>query len=127
MKFNSEKIKSAVSVGLVSLSIVVSGLGPLAAQATIANLPIPQVGPGTVGGIVNLVRAIVQWLYIIFFILAVLFILWAAILYLTAAGDPEKVGKAKNLLIYAVVAIIVAFLAVAFETIIGTFLTSPQA
>ena len=125
---NSTRIKSIITIGLLGLNIVTLGFGPLAlAQQTIANVPITSVGPKTVGGLLDLTRAVVKWVYILFFILAVLFILWAAFTYLMAAGDEDKVKKAKDRLIYAIVAIVVAFLAVGFETIIGTFLTAPNA
>lgn len=120
------KIKSAITIGLITISILnITGIA--FGQGTIANLPITRVGPGTAGGLLDLLRAIVRYVYIGFFILAVLFILYAAFLYLTAAGSDEAIGKAKKVLIYAVVAIIIAFLAVGFETIIGTFLTNPSA
>ena len=88
---------------------------------------IQRVGPGTVGGLVDLLRAIVRWTYIVFFILGIFFILIAAFTYLFARGDEAKVKTARNMLLYAAVAFIVAFLAVGFETIIGTFLTNPSA
>lgn len=120
------KMKSVLTAGLIAISILnIAGIA--FAQGTIANVPITRVGPGTVGGLADLLRAIVRWVYIGFFILAVFFILYAAFLYLTAAGNDEAIGRAKKVLIYAVVAIVIAFLAVGFETIIGTFLTNPSA
>mgnify|MGYP001573739431 FL=1 len=116
--------RAAVAVG--SIAMLLSA--PLVfAQGTIANVPIQRVGPGTVGGLVDLLRAIVRWTYIVFFILGVFFILVAAFTYLFARGDEAKVKTARNMLLYAAVAFIVAFLAVGFETIIGTFLTNPSA
>ena len=126
MKLNT--LKSVLTTGLIISNVLVLGLAGLAsAQGTVANIPIQRVGPGTVGGIVDLARAIVRWVYIIFFIIAVLMILWAAFTYLMAGGDEAKVTEAKNRLIYAVVALAVAFLAVGFETIVGTFLQTPSA
>ena len=43
-----------------------------------------------------------------------------------ASGDPEGVTKARNEIIYAAVAIIVALLAVGFDTAIATFLQTGQ-
>lgn len=134
MEFNSEKVKLIVSVGLLASNVIVLGLSGLA----MAQLPpagqigklqtgLPQVGPGTVSGLVVLLGAVVRWVYIIFFIIAVFFILWAAFTYLTAGGNPDSVATAKNRLIYAAIAIVIAFLAVGFEQIIGTFLTTPNA
>ena len=55
-----------------------------------------------------------------------LFLIFAAFTYLTAAGDPTKVASAKDRLIYAAVAMIIAFLAVGFGLIIRNFLISRQ-
>jgi protein-S-isoprenylcysteine O-methyltransferase Ste14 len=99
-----------------------------AAFGQVANIPgVERVGPSTVGGLVDLIRQIVRWIYIIFFIIAVLMIIMAAFTYLTAGGDAEKVATAKNRLIYAAVAIAVALLAVGFEVIVRNFLTAPGA
>jgi len=98
------------------------------ASGQTANIPgVQQVGPSTVGGIVDVLRGVVRWVYIIFFIVAVMFILFAAFNYLTAGGDAEKITTAKNQLIYAAIAIVVALLAVGFEVIIRNFLASPGA
>jgi len=110
----------------VALGVSVFGLMAGIAMAQPTN-PVPGVtvvGPTTVTGLVVVVQAIVKWVYIIFFTLAVLFILFAAFTYLTAGGEAEAVSKAKTQLIYAAVAIAVALLAVGFQTIISTFLTS---
>ena len=117
---------------IAKLSLVVSTIGLLllgnVAIGQVAQIPgIQQTGPTTVGGLVDIMRNIVRWVYIIFFILAVMFIIFAAFSYLTAGGDPEQVSKAKSRIIYAAVAIAVALLAVGFEVIIRNFLVSPGA
>jgi len=117
---------SKIIISFVIISIGVLTLNNAVAMAQISGIPgVEQVGPPTVGGLVDLVRQIVRWAYIIFFIIAVLMIILAAFSYLTAGGDAEKVNTAKNRLIYAAVAIAVAFLAVSFETIIKNFLSAP--
>lgn len=104
---------------LVGLTSIVNGQ---------TNIPgVSQVGPQTVSGVVDILRNVVRWIYIIFFIIAVMFILFAAFNYLTAGGEAEKITTAKNQLIYAIVAIVVALLAVGFEVIIRNFLSSPSA
>ena len=119
---------SKIIVSFVIISIGVLMLNNAVAMAQISGIPgVEPVGPQTVGGLVDLVRQIVRWAYIIFFIIAVLMIILAAFSYLTAGGDAEKVNTAKNRLIYAAVAIAVAFLAVSFETIIKNFLSAPSA
>src|SRR3989344_2506830 len=59
----------------------------------------------------NVLETVRDWFFTVFVVLAVIFLIWAAFLYLTAAGNDTKFGKAKNALIYAIIAIIVALLA----------------
>ncbi len=96
------------------------------AQQTIpcpgGNCP-PQVNITSVDRIFQIIRNIVGYIQALFWIAATLFIFYAAYLYLTAAGDPEKVGVAKNQLIYAVIAIAIGLVAFSVPTIIGTFLS----
>lgn len=130
MNLKTSRVKSALAIGLASFNILTFGLGlglgSVDRVLAVANIDsIPKVGPETVGGLVDVLRGVVRWVYIIFFVVAVLFILFAAFNYLTAAGDEDKVGKAKSGIIYAAIAIAIAFLAVGFETIIGTFLVTP--
>ena len=117
---------------IAKLSLVVSTIGLLllgnVAIGQIAQIPgIQQTGPTTVGGLVDVLKGVIRWIYIIFFVIAVMFIIFAAFSYLTAGGDPEQVSKAKSRIIYAAVAIAVALLAVGFEVIIRNFLVSPGA
>lgn len=121
---------SKTKVAVLSLTALVIGLLVFGnvAIGEVANIPgVDRIGPSTVGGVVDIIRQVVRWVYIIFFIIAVLLIIFAAFTYLTAGGDPEKVAEAKNRLIYAAVAIAVAFLAVGFEVIVRNFLTTPGA
>ncbi len=122
-------MKLSKIVGL-SLGISVISLLLLSniAIGQVANIPgIAQTGPTTVSGLVDVLRNVVRWIYVIFFIIAVMFILFAAFSYLTAGGEPEKLNKAKSQIIYAVVALAVALLAVGFEVIIRNFLGAPGA
>lgn len=110
-----------ISVGaLIDLSILLGS----AVLVGAAPPPIPGSPITTVTGVVDVLDNIVRWVYIIFFILAVLFIIFAAFTYLTAGGDEDKVKKAKDQIIYAAVAIIVALLAVGFRPIIENFLST---
>ena len=61
--------------------------------------------------LLNVINTLIDYLFTILLVLAVVFILIAAFRYLTAGGDEEKVAKAHQILIYAVVAIAVALLA----------------
>ena len=122
----AQLIATSVTVGIVGLSLLTS-----VAFGQLSNPNIPGVTTvgrvSTVGSLVDTVRFVVRWVYIIFFVIAVLMILFAAFTYLTAAGNEEKVKKARDSIIYAAVAVAVALLAVGFEQIIRTFLEAPTA
>ena len=78
----------------------------------------------TAEGLKGVVAAVVRWIYVIFFIIAVLFLLFAAYAYLTAKGDPETIKNVHNQLIYAAIAIVVALIAVSVDLIIKNFITT---
>ncbi len=66
---------------------------------------------------------IYTWLLWFFWLITAGFIIWAAMLYVTARGDEEKVKKAKTVLIYAIVAIVVAILATSIRPLITNVIT----
>ncbi len=110
-------MKSTKRIALIFLPFLAVAMIPLATYAQPEPSPITSVTE--VEGVLN---NIVRWAQIIFFILAALFIIFAAFEYLTAGGDDEKVKKAKNMLIYAIVAIAVALVAGGVRTLVRTFL-----
>ena len=78
----------------------------------------------TAEGLKGVVASVVRWTYVIFFIIAVLFLLFAAYAYLTAKGDPETIKNVHNQLLYAAIAIVVALIAVSVDLIIKNFITT---
>ncbi|KKS83051.1 MAG: seg [Candidatus Wolfebacteria bacterium GW2011_GWC1_43_10] len=105
--------KSLLLAGLL-LVLGVVGVLSVFAQGFIPGQPppppVPVTGPTTIGEGVSVFVKIVQWIYTILFIVAVLFILISAYYFITSKGDTEKTGKAKQMLIYAVIGIVVALL-----------------
>lgn len=61
--------------------------------------------------VITLANRVGGWLLGILLVLAGVFVVGAAYMFLTSGGDTEKVQKAKNQLLYAVVAVAVALLA----------------
>ncbi|MCL4499704.1 MAG: hypothetical protein M1335_05630 [Chloroflexi bacterium] len=121
-----EKFEKAV--GIVALVAMV--ITPFAAMAQITG----GVGAGTipalpnspvtsVQGGVNVLGYVINWLITIFWILTVLFLVWAAVLYLTAGGDSEKVDAAKKRVIAAVIAAAIALLSTGLQSIVGGVLS----
>lgn len=104
----------------LTCSLVLS-LAPVAMAACNPSLPngcaVPDQNILTNGntdglsGGVALVVKITNWMFTLLLVLAVLFIIMAAFKYMFSGGSEEAVGAAHKMLIYAVVAIAVAFLA----------------
>lgn len=101
-------------LGLRSASI----LSVSAPFLALAQTPLP---PGKdIGTVLQIFCTLANWAFTFLVVLAVIFVVWAAFNYLTAAGDPEKVKAASHRLIYAAVAIAVAILARSVPLIVGT-------
>ena len=123
------KNKTSLIAFAISLVLVLG-----VASGALAQAPgdiIDPIGTGsagteftTVGGLVGVLITIVQWIYTILFIVAVLFILLAAYNFITSKGDAEKVGTAKKQLLYAVVGIAVGLLAYAIIELVRNSLSS---
>jgi len=54
---------------------------------------------------------IADYVFTFFYIIVGIFFVWAALSFLMAGGDAEKVTKAKNMFIYAIIAVAIALLA----------------
>ena len=54
---------------------------------------------------------IVNWLFTVLLIVAAIFIIIASFNFITAAGEPEKIKTARQFVIYALIGVVVAFLA----------------
>lgn len=72
--------------------------------------------------IFRILKTVVQYTYTIFFIVAVIFILFAAYQFLFARGEPEKIKGARNSITWAVVAIAIAMISVGAAQLIKNFL-----
>jgi len=85
-----------------------------------------QTRPPTVNltrtSILDLLNTILTWVDMAIFIIGVLIILYAAFMYMTAAGDEEKIGKAKRTFIYGLVGIGIAILAFGIWQLVASFL-----
>ena len=92
-----------------------------------AQAQIPGAGntilAGGPGGVIDLIVTITNWLFTILLLLAVLFIVLAAYKYLFSGGG-EEVGAAHKMLLYAAVAIAVAFLAKGIVFVVKELVTT---
>ena len=93
---------------LIKIGIALSLLTPLAGFAQGGITPVNPLSEQT--NIITIIDRVSQWALGLLLVLAAVFIIYAAYLYLTAAGNEENVGKAKNVIIYAAIAIAVGLL-----------------
>jgi flagellar basal body-associated protein FliL len=68
--------------------------------------------------ILRILNTLINWIFTILLIVAVIFIIMAAFAYLGSAGDAEKVQSASNKLIYAAVAVGVGLIAKGVEFVV---------
>ena len=107
-----KKVGSGMTLGLT--------LFPFLALAYIGQVPGPIITSPV--QISDLVQRILNWVGGIVMTIALVMLLWAAILYLTAGGSEDRATRAKNYLIYAIVGITVAILAFSVQPLITTIL-----
>ena len=74
--------------------------------------------------LVGLVQALTNWLFVGFLLTAVVFMILAAVQFLTGGGDPVAVSAAKKKLIWGVVAVIIAVLARAIPLVVENIITA---
>ena len=74
---------------------------------------------------INAIANASGFLFKVFMALAVIFIIVAALFYLTAAGNQTQLDRAKNVLIYSIVAIVIALLAGGIVFFVGDVANVP--
>jgi len=90
----------------LALALTLSPIGTVRAQGGVT-----PVTPPTTIDIPGLVNRIMNWAFGLLIVLAAAFIFYAAYLYLTAGQNPDNQARAKNFILYAVVAIVIGFVA----------------
>lgn len=93
---------------LAKIALVAAAFAPLMVFAQAGINPATLVPETT--GLDTLINKIATWATGLLIALSVLFIIYAAFLYLTAASEPKNVDKAKDTITYAIIAIIIALL-----------------
>jgi uncharacterized membrane protein len=104
------KIKNALygaAGAVVALAPAIAAAAGTPWDAGIGNAS----GAGTPGGsIIGIVATTMNWLLALVGFLGIIGFVIAGILYLTAAGDEDQIGKAKNAMMYSIIGVIVALL-----------------
>ncbi len=101
------KIKNA----LYTVTAATLALAPAIASAQLGKgMTNAQAGGTPSGTITDIIGNIMKWLLAILGFLGIIGFVIAGILYLTAAGDEDQIGKAKNAMMYSIIGVIVALL-----------------
>jgi hypothetical protein len=99
MKNKLRSVASAVSVAALTMPALA-----LAQFSTPGGTGLPS------GSIMNIVKSIMNWLLALVGILGVIGFAIAGILYLTAAGDEDRIKTAKSAMTYSIIGVIIALL-----------------
>ena len=91
-------------------------------QLTPVPIPIPMGGIGTLG---TIIRNGITIFIIIALVLAIIILIWAAIDWLSSGGDKQKVAAARMKVTYAVIGLVVVFLAFFIVNFIGFLFRVP--
>ncbi|MDP3991667.1 MAG: hypothetical protein Q8P66_02075 [Candidatus Colwellbacteria bacterium] len=111
-KFNLQKLTTKINSAYVGAVLV----QPARALGE------PTAPIKTAQGVVDAINQVANFLFAVFLALAVIFLIVAALFYLTAAGNQTQLDKAKNTLIYSIVAIVIALIAGGLTAFIGDIL-----
>jgi len=66
--------------------------------------------------LLEMIGKVALWLFWILLAISIVMIVYAGILFVTASGNPEQVEKARHIILYAAIGIIVAMAAYAIRT-----------
>ncbi len=125
MKYWKEvRIMNKIKKALYGASTAAMALAPALASAQFnverGGTNATGVATTPLGGIlVNLMNILLGFVGV----LGIIGFVVAGIMYLTAAGDEDQVGKAKNMMMYAIIGVIVALLGYVVIRALGTWLS----
>lgn len=98
-------MKKIITISILTILVAL----PVFAQITGPISPPEKIK--TFEDILALVNKIINYIFTALIVFAVIFLLIAAFSWMTAAGDPVKVGQARDKLLYALIALAIGALA----------------
>ena len=101
---------------------VISIAAVLAAPATV--LAANDLVPNTllhIDNVVSVIRAIIQFILVVAFVLAFIMLLIGGIRWITAGGDEKAVGSARNMITAALIGLVIVLVAYALIRLVETF------
>lgn len=102
--------KAGIALGVMALSVLAVNLftiAPVLAQVGLQPGDTPDLLAGGPTNIRDLIRTILNYLLGFLGLIAVIMIIYAGFLYVTSGTNEDNIGKAKNIILYAIVGIVV--------------------
>lgn len=116
-------------VGLTALMLSAVFSSFAAAAADLPDLSAPDNVITDKGTFLKKVTTIINWIFTIFVVFAIIFVILAAFQFITGGGDSKNVESARNKLMWAAVGVIVALLArglpFVIASLLGATITAP--
>src|SRR3989338_9512924 len=114
MKSKSQLLKQALLVfALMAGALSLMSVLPVAGAAILNPTDNPEAVSGATGGettLRGLILTIVNYFLGFLGLLAVIMVIYGGVTYVSSAGNDEAVGKAKKIILYAIVGIIIILL-----------------
>lgn len=102
--------KAAIAFGVMALSVLavnIFAIVPVLAQVGLQPGDTPALLQGGPTDVRDLIQTILNYLLGFLGLISVIMIIYAGFLYVTSATNEENVGKAKNIILYAIVGIVI--------------------
>ena len=87
--------------------------------AQVVNI-VPNIAPTP--GIGNVIRAVINLLFVVAAVIAIVFLIWGGIRWILSGGDKAGVEAARNTIIAAVIGLVIVFLTFFILTLVFNFL-----
>jgi hypothetical protein len=124
MNLKTKKRATITTITLLLLLTPIAGYAAL--EPPVSQVPqdpvVAKVGSFTLAG--GVITTIVGWVVGVFWVVVVAFAVLAAFNYLTAQGSEEKITKAKQMVVYTLIAAAVALLGTGLRAIVTNLLTA---
>lgn len=112
-----KKLTKLIAVAVMVMSLAVFALPMAASAQDLSGVAPGDIPEGFAGlgqnDLIDTINNIITVLLGLLGILAVLLILWGGFIWMTAAGDSDKVDKAKKLIISGIIGLVIIFAAYA--------------
>lgn len=110
---------------ILGLGLIICLLGgPLWADEAGTGIGIPNPLSG-INSLPELLGRIADFIQTLVIALCLPFFLWGGVVIITSGGDPQKVKNGRNIIIFTMVGVIVAFLAKTMFSILGKLFPTP--